>query len=187
MPFLQQILYQFWYFRKPPWDTGISPPELWEHIGTHPAGRALDLGCGTGTNAITLAQHGWQVTGVDFIGRPIRQAKRKAKQAGVQVDLRSGDVTRLEGIQPPFDLVLDIGCLHSLNSAQKSTYAQNLPGLLRAGGYYLLYAFLKPEDSAGTGLSPSEIEMLVGALRLIQRVDGLERGRAASAWFTFCR
>src|SRR4030066_306033 len=102
MPVLQRLVYQLWYYRKPPWDTGVSPPELLAHIERHPPGRALDLGCGTGTNVITLAQHGWQVTGVDFAWRAIRQAQRKAKRAGVLVDLRVGDVTRLEGGGPPF-------------------------------------------------------------------------------------
>ena len=44
-------------------------------------GRALDLGCGTGTNSIYLAQHGWETTGVDFVPRAIGIAKRKAEAA----------------------------------------------------------------------------------------------------------
>ncbi len=58
----RRLAFNFWYFRKPPWDSGISPPELLEFIRTHPAGKAIDLGCGTGTNVITLAKAGWQVT-----------------------------------------------------------------------------------------------------------------------------
>jgi len=186
MHLLQRILYQLWYYRKPPWDTGISPPELLEHLQNHHPGRALDLGCGTGTNVITLAQHGWQVTGVDFARRAIRMARRKARQAGVQVELHVGDVTRLEGVHPPFDLVLDMGCLHSLNAAGKSAYVKNLGRLLRPGGFYLLYSFVRPEDQTGMGLSSGDVEMLTRELRLVQRVDGYERGRLASAWFTFC-
>ena len=53
-------------FTRPPWDTGVSPPELYDFIENHEPGRAIDIGCGTGTNVITLAQAGWQVTGVDF-------------------------------------------------------------------------------------------------------------------------
>ena len=71
----RRLAFNIWYFRKPPWDSGISPPELLEFIRTRPAGKAIDLGCGTGTNVITLAKAGWQVTGVDFALRAIHMAK----------------------------------------------------------------------------------------------------------------
>ena len=53
---LRRLNFTFWYYFHPPWDSGISPPELLEFIEQHPAGRAIDLGCGTGTNVVTLAQ-----------------------------------------------------------------------------------------------------------------------------------
>src|SRR5579885_2975421 len=88
---LRQIKQDRWLFTimywrgRPPWDTGISPPELVEAIEgpqALPPGRALDLGCGTGTNALYLARHGWQVTGIDFAAPAIEQARRKAQAAG---------------------------------------------------------------------------------------------------------
>jgi cyclopropane fatty-acyl-phospholipid synthase-like methyltransferase len=185
---LRRLFYEYFYFRRPPWDTGISPPELMEFINTHPPGRALDLGCGTGTNAITLAQHGWQVVGVDFVGRAIRAARRKAKQAGVQVDFHADDVTRLRGISDPFDLVLDIGCLHSLTTKQKADYLENLTRLLVQQGTFLLYAFIaESEPAQGTGLTPTDLGLLFSRLHLVQRVDGADRGARPSAWFTYQR
>ena len=83
----RRLLFQYWYFGQPKWDTGISPPELIEFINEHQPGRAIDIGCGTGTNVITLAKAGWGVTGVDFV-RAIRKAKQKLKNAGVQVEVR---------------------------------------------------------------------------------------------------
>ncbi len=50
-------------FKNTRWDTGISPGELANFLDTHPPGRALDLGCGTGTNAIAIANHGWEMVG----------------------------------------------------------------------------------------------------------------------------
>lgn len=188
MSLRQKLFFSLFYFRRPPWDTGISPPELITFIQTHPPGRALDLGCGTGTNAITLAQHGWQVTGVDFVGRAIRAARRKARQAGLQVDFHAGDVTQLRGVNGPFDLVLDIGCLHSLTGKQKEVYIANLEHLLSPQGAFLLYAFLaKDDDAHGSGLTPNDLEILSSRLRLIQRCDGTDRGARPSAWFTYQR
>lgn len=185
---MRRLFYELFYFRRPPWDTGISPPELMAFITSHPPARALDLGCGTGTNAITLAQHGWQVVGVDFVGRAVRAARRKAKQAGVQVEFRSGDVSRLRGVASQFDLVLDIGCLHSLTPQQKTAYIGNLARLLAPQGTFLLYAFVTLNDDAqNSGLVSGDLDLLSSSLRLVQRVDGVDRGERASAWFTYQR
>ena len=121
---MRRLLYTLWYYRAPPWDTGISPPELAAFIRANPPGRALDLGCGTGTNSITLAQNGWQVIGVDFIGKAIHKARAKARQLDINVDFYVDDVTRLYKINGLFNLVLDIGCFHYLTRYAKATYAQ---------------------------------------------------------------
>jgi SAM-dependent methyltransferase len=70
----------------------------------HPPGRAIDIGCGTGTNVITLARAGWQVTGVDFAPRAISLARKKLKKAGIQADSASMTRPRFQGIRGPFDL-----------------------------------------------------------------------------------
>ena len=185
---IHRLFFEVFYFRHPPWDTGISPPELIAFINSHPPGRALDLGCGTGTNAITLAQHGWQVVGVDFVGRAIRAARRKSKQAGVLVDFHIDEVTRLSGVTGPFDLVLDIGCLHNLTEQQKAQYADNLRRLLAPQGTFLLYTFIISDETAqGRGLTPGDLTLLASCLRLLQRVDGADRGERASAWLTYQR
>jgi SAM-dependent methyltransferase len=84
-------------FKKTPWDTGITPPEIVTMIesGRVTVGRALDLGCGTGTNAITLAQHGFEVTAIDVSRRAIALAKRKARSAELadRIRFERGDVT----------------------------------------------------------------------------------------------
>jgi len=183
---LRRLSYALMYFRRPPWDTGISPPELMEHIAGHSAGRALDLGCGTGTNALTLARHGWQVTGVDFIPAAIQQARRKAGAAGLPVDFRLDDVTRLDGISGPFDLALDMGCFHSLDRTGRPAYLNNLERLLAPGGTFLLYAFLQAGNEAGKrGLTEAEIMAIANRLDLVNRVNSTERGRIPSAWLTW--
>lgn len=185
MKLLRRLFFNLWYYREPPWDTNVSPPELIAFIESHPAGRALDLGCGTGTNVITLARNGWQVTGVDFAPRAIRIARRKARDADLNVDLRVDDVTKIEGISAQFDLILDIGCFHSLSIQGKADYAQNLDRLLAPGGTYLMYGFFKAPGESGPGLLEADLDAISEHLSLIDRQDGSERGLHPSAWFTF--
>jgi SAM-dependent methyltransferase len=102
-----------------PWDTGVSPPELVEVVEgpeALPPGRALDIGCGTGTNSVYMARHGWEVTGVDLVGRAIAMARRKAAAAGISPTFIQGDVTRLDELDvgAGYGLLLDIGCFHGI-------------------------------------------------------------------------
>jgi len=185
MSLLRRLTFNLWYFRNPPWDRGISPPELFEFIRTHPAGRAIDLGCGTGTNVITLAQAGWQATGIDFASRAIQRAKQKIKNANVQADVQVGDVTNLHNVRGPFNLALDMGCFHSLD--HRTAYLDQLTRLLTPGGFWLLYAFINPApDLAGPGLGAPDFEMISSrGLKLIARQDGVDRRERPSAWFQF--
>jgi cyclopropane fatty-acyl-phospholipid synthase-like methyltransferase len=184
-PFWRWLLFNLWYFRQTPWDTGISPPELMHYIQTHPPGCALDLGCGTGTNAITLANNGWKVTAVDFAKRAIRIARKKAQEAGLEINFLVQDVTNLDKLNGPYDFLLDIGCYHGLPDAAKITYIRNLEQLMKPGGDYLLYGFFKQKNQEGTGLIQADIDSLSSRLILESRQDGTERGERPSAWFHF--
>jgi SAM-dependent methyltransferase len=183
---LLRLSYKLSYFGNPPWNTGVSPPELLDFIQEHPPGRAIDLGCGTGTNAITLAKNGWQVTGVDFVSKAIRKARKKAERAGVTVRFIVDDVTQLKDINGSFDLVLDIGCLHSLTDHGKARYLTNLERLLAPEGYFLLYTWIKTSDN-DSGLGEADLTSISEQLLLKSRQDGSERGKRPSAWFSFQR
>ncbi len=185
MSWLSRLYFKLLYLRKPPWDTQVSPPELKEFIAQHAPGRALDLGCGTGTNVITLAQNGWQVTGVDFVERAIGKAKDKARQAGITANFLIDDVSKLKRITGTFDLVLDIGCFHSLSADEKKSYILNLDRLTSPGSYYLLYGFSQSSDSGKPGLLESDLRAIEKYFDLINRTDGTERGKHPSAWLTY--
>jgi len=184
---LQRLIYSLWYFFRPPWDRGISPPELMDFIQHHPPGRAFDLGCGTGTNVITLARNGWEATGVDFAWPAIRLAREKARCAGVKADFFVDEVAHPRQVTGVFDLVLDIGCYHGLNLMQSRDYVRNLERLLSPTGTYLMYGFFKSPGSSGPGLSEESLALLMDRFYLIERVNGTERGWRPSAWFTFRR
>lgn len=183
---MRRLFFTFTYwFTRPRWDTNITPPELVELIEMQKLrpGRALDLGCGTGTNVIYLAQHGWQATGVDFVGKAIEAAKRKAKAAGAAADFFQGDVTRLEFLKPPFDLILDVGCFHSLPVERRPAYIAGLRRQLGPGGLFLSYVF-KP-DAPVKGIAVDEMLSLFGdgfANVKVEHGEGIP-----SAWYTFQR
>jgi SAM-dependent methyltransferase len=161
--------------------------------GQVPPGRALDIGCGTGTNAIYLAQHGFQVVGTDIAWLAIRKARRKAREAGVSVTLCVGEAIKLgTPAGPPlggfFDMAIDIGCLHAIQSRHRLAYGSMLRRVLREGGYYLLYAW-GPRKLLGraVGLSPQETEaLLTSDFERCWMPAGEEDG-SPSYWYLFKR
>ncbi|MDQ2911684.1 MAG: class I SAM-dependent methyltransferase [Chloroflexota bacterium] len=181
---MRRLWFSLWYWLpwRPPLDTGVSPPELELFVGSHPPGRALDLGCGTGTNVVYLARHGWTAVGVDFAGRAIAKAGRRARDAGVACTFVVGDVTRL-AVTGPFDLALDIGCLHSIPAAGRAGYAAGLARVVRSGGTYLLYAFAP--GGPAVGLTAEDVRATFSdAFKIV----GVEEGRGRpSAWYTLVR
>jgi SAM-dependent methyltransferase len=113
-----------------------GPPPL-------PAGRALDLGCGTGTDTIYLATHGWDVTGVDMTPKALAIARCHATAAGVAPQLIHGDVTRLDdlGVGQGYTLLVDFGCFHSLPDDRRSPYVTGVTHVAAPGATLLLCGF----------------------------------------------
>jgi cyclopropane fatty-acyl-phospholipid synthase-like methyltransferase len=167
-----------------PWDTGVSPPELMAFLRENPPGRALDLGCGTGTNAITMHAFGWDVIGVDSSYFAIKRAVEKTMCQAKEVDFRRTDVSTLKGIVGPFDLILDIGCFHSLSTAARARYRERVSQLIDPAGTYLLYTWLSdPEKGSESAPSPAEIQMHFSpTFASIKHKMGTDQGRP-SAWY----
>lgn len=187
LPNRWEFQWRYWR-RRTPWDTQVTPPEVMDFISRTPPGKALDLGCGTGTNAITLAHHGWQVTGVDFIPKAILAARNKAARSGFSIDFLVANVTDLSALSGPFDYVLDIGCLHSLKSEDRRRYGDSLSRLLRPQGCYMLYAWLPRQRKWGeAGLSPEEVESMLGADFSRVRIAIGEENDNPSAWYWYRR
>jgi SAM-dependent methyltransferase len=159
-----------------------------EFIARTPPGKALDLGCGTGTNAITLARHGWRVTGVDFIPKAILAARAKALRSGFAIDFLVASVNDLSALPGPFDYALDIGCLHALKAEDRMRYAVNLSRLLRPQAWYMLYAWLpRPSEGGIVGISTEEIEILLRADFSKERTETGEENGNPSSWYWYQR
>lgn len=106
-------------------------------------GRALDVGCGTGRDAVYLTKHGWRVTGLDFAGDALEKAKQRAADEEVQVDWIQGDVGRLDqlGLEPGYTLLYDFGCIQGLPDAARQGAANGLTRLAAPGASLLMFAF----------------------------------------------
>lgn len=202
----RQRNFRRWFFtlaywrRRAPWDTGISPPELVRTVAGDgperlPAGRALDLGCGTGTNCLYLARHGWEATGIDFAAPAVRRARRRLATAVAAGELSGsarflrGDVTRLERLPltGPYSLLFDLGCFHGLAPAQRTAYAAGITRLSAPEATLLLYAFAPAtaEQTGGApGISQTELVATFAPAWRVQRIETGQgsRGRA-SAWY----
>ncbi|MBI2060006.1 MAG: class I SAM-dependent methyltransferase [Nitrospirae bacterium] len=140
-------IYRLFYLRgvrNTPWHDEEPMPTLlkWHRERKLPRrGRALDLGCGGGTNTLWLARQGFDATGIDMTPRAIEYARDKAEKANVKVRWILGDVLASE-VGDGFDVILDRGCYHSLPEEAREVYAERIRSWLRPRGAYVLGCFV---------------------------------------------
>ena len=175
-----------------PWDLGQPDFNLIEVVTQRPipAGKALDIGCGTGDNSIWLAQNRFQVVGTDASDIALEKAKAKALKANVECDFRRLDFieTKIEGA--PFGFAFDRGCFHSFRSENdRRKFAQNVAAHLEADGLWLTIAGNADERRQGPGppqLTAGDIVLAVEpdfeALSLISSHFGSNRPHPPRAW-----
>jgi len=152
------LRFNLFYLGHPPWDTGVSPPELIQLLKATTPGRALDVGCGTGTNLVTMGTYGWEVVGVDIAWLSVLKARQKIRKAQMRSRVYHADVSGQLRMENTFDLVLDIGCFHSLSGLEKGRYQQNLRAWLGESGTYLLYAHQRISPSSDHGITEEDLD-----------------------------
>jgi cyclopropane fatty-acyl-phospholipid synthase-like methyltransferase len=187
MSFIFRAMYRFGFT---PWDSGVSPPELKELIegpNRRPPGKALDLGCGTGTNAIYMTQNGWDVTAVDFVPRAIQTAKAKAQAARVSPRLMVGDVTKLDELKvgAGYSLVFDLGCFHAIPQERRPAYVAGATKSAAPGADFLLWGFYRPPSRLmNTRVTKEEIEeRFSDGWELLRAWGGEQPDRFAGQWY----
>ncbi|MAG36920.1 MAG: hypothetical protein CL878_11855 [Dehalococcoidia bacterium] len=181
-----RLAYDLLYRFGAPWEIGprkelvqlVEDERIWP-------GRAIDLGCGTGDNAIFLAQHGFDVTGVDYTPYAIAKAKRKAAAAGVDVEFLVGDLTDLHGVTGTFDFLVDYGTLDDLSEKSRESYLHNVLPLSRPGSQFLLWGFewelrwweraMRDVLKAAAAFTPGEVEQRFGPHFQIERIASESR------------
>jgi SAM-dependent methyltransferase len=123
-------------------------------------GSALDVGCGTGDTSIYLAQHGWRVTGIDFVPKAVDKARAKAEAAKVTVAFKQANATLLstEGVGSGFDLIVDNGCLHGMSAEDRDAYVREVTAVAAPDARLLLVEFTPGGPIAVPGIAQDEIE-----------------------------
>ena len=120
-----------------PWETGTPDPLLVEMIESRAIapGRTLEIGCGTGTNAIYLAQHGFDMLGVDISEVAVDKARAKAEG---RCRFEVVDFLAVEPPGGPFEFVFDRGCFHVFDDeADRTRFAQKVAAHLVEDGLWL--------------------------------------------------
>ena len=182
MTVIDRFMYDLIYrISNPRWDDGSIPAQVAELASYKgKTGNAIDLGCGTGTYSIYLARQGFAVVGVDTSPTAIRKAQEKANRAGVKPEFIVRDVTRLDFPGGSFDIALDVGCLHGLNTAERQRYALELTRLMAPAGTLLIWG---GNRVMRFGLSPEEVERTFAPEFRLERVEPNQfHGRQAN-WY----
>ncbi|KAB8142569.1 class I SAM-dependent methyltransferase [Chloroflexia bacterium SDU3-3] len=176
-----------------PWDAELPPPEVIAIARELAAGRALDLGCGAGRACMHLARAGWQVDGVDYVPEAVAMAAERVRAAGVaeQVQLHVGSVADMAFLAGPYDLAVDVGCLHGLGDSERRAYAAEVARLVRPGGTLLLFAHHGAPGEGPARMPHGVVEPLfAAAFELAAAVSGVTEVRGTrldSAWYTMRR
>jgi SAM-dependent methyltransferase len=171
--------------RREDWDRRYSGVEnLWSarpnrflvaEVEDLPPGRALDLACGEGQNAIWLASRGWTVRGIDYSGVAIAKARARAEREGIDVEFLEGDLLEYEPEPSAFDLVLVL-YLH-MAAEEVNTVLVRASRALAPGGTFLLLGHDLLNLTEGVG-GPSDPGVLFTADDITSQLDGLDVEKA---------
>ncbi|MBN1515861.1 methyltransferase domain-containing protein [Candidatus Sumerlaeota bacterium] len=180
-----------------PWDTGTPDEHLIDIVARHPIppGRALEIGCGTGTNAIWLATQGFRVTALDISTEATAQARAKAKAAGAHCAFVACDFVRNPPEQDNFAFAFDRGCLHSFDAAwDRARFASNLAALMADDGLWLSLIGSTdgpPRDSGPPRRSALDVVAAIEPHFEILRLDAIflrkDIDNPAQAWLCLSR
>lgn len=152
------------YKGTPPWDIGYPQPvfEALVKEGEIKPGRALDIGCGRGENAIMLARNGFDVTGIDLVKDAISDAEEKALERHVKVNFIVRDVLQMYRFfkEEEFDVVIDSALFHVMTDEERPVFARQVHRVLKEGSKYFMMC-VSDKEPPGPGprrVSKAEIE-----------------------------
>ncbi len=154
-----------------PWDSGRHDRNLEAVIsdrGIAPC-NVLEMGCGTGSNAVWLAQQGFAVTAVDISPRALDAARRKAEAAGVAVAFLDVDVHDSALPEGPFDFVFDRGCFHGSEGEERDRFSEQVFTALQPNG--LWFSLIGNADAPPREIGPPRLTAIEIATHVEPRFE----------------
>ncbi|MFI5202384.1 MAG: class I SAM-dependent methyltransferase [Candidatus Kapaibacterium sp.] len=136
--------FQSAYEGQAPWDIPGPQPDF-VRVADRIIGTVLDAGCGTGENALFFAARGCDVSGIDFIEEPIRRARKKAIERGLDAQFLVKDALTLKDWNAQFENVIDSGLFHVFSDEEAATYVAGLRHVLKPGGHLFILCFSDAE------------------------------------------
>lgn len=137
----------------PPWDIGRPQPEFMRLADSGVIdGRVIDVGCGTGENALMLAARGLEVVGVDVARTAIERARAKSVERGLTADFHVWDALELGRLVErtgTFDCAIDSGVFHVFSDDDRPPYVAGVAAAVRPGGRLFLMCFSQHEPDWG--------------------------------------
>ncbi len=144
------------------WDYSFASQELVAAAALQafkPGGTALDIGCGAGREAIFLAKCGLQVIAVDISAKALEIARKRASDAGVNVDWREGSFLDLPVEDASVDFINDRGALHIVPEAERPQFAREIGRVLKPGGtVFIRGASTEAAEEAFTPITAESID-----------------------------
>ena len=144
-----------------PWDVGPQPAIVRVASEGGFTGAVLDVGCGTGENALLVASLGLSVLGVDVAETALALARDKAADRGIEVEFATADAFRLARLERKFETVLDCGLFHTFDEGERPRYVASLASVTERDG--TLYVLCFSDDGPDTGPHPISQEVLRAA------------------------
>jgi methyl halide transferase len=150
-----------------PWDIGKPDFNLIQTVTTTPIVpcKALDIGCGTGDNAIWLAQQKFDVIGIDFSDIAIEKAREKATKANLMCTFTLLNILKSHVDGAPFGFVFDRGCFHTMDStSERKTFAKHVSRHLEENGLWLSLIGNADDQHAAEGPPKLSAREIAGAV-----------------------
>lgn len=165
-----------------PWELGRPRKVLVELVekGLIKRGKALDICCGAGTNALYLTKKGFQVTGIDISSKAIEYAKEKARKANARTRFQVQNFLNLPFEDEEFDFVFDMGCFHHVKVKDRSTFIRGIHRVLKKGGSYLMVCFSYRNGPAWNHFTKEQIIQLFSnhfKIKNIEHIASVEGDR----------